>query len=473
MIAVAVRGLQILLGGIGRAAAVIQRVGIEQVDVRDLRIVREVVEDLLVPAGSLDEIRRIAGCCASLGHRLIVTAQIFHALAQLGEHFRRRRATVPVGRRDLVSRDIAFLLAHDQVVEAAFAVRLDHAELEFRRARMHRVAFDESAIGQRSIAEAPLFDEQVAERVVDQRIEARLAARLLEVGIDRTAAAQGRERQARHPQARRCQVELFLGHGGERGVRVFKLALRQLAFQDREEHRQALVVLVLLVQRPAVLVLRRLVEAGSGAKAEHELVVGLGLVIAAQVVQQFGAAEAGIADQARLRILLRKPAQGRDCLIGLADVLVAAGKLVQHAVVVRRARPLRQQLVVGLDRLIDHRRVGVALGILDLQLQIGLPTHRLVAGVIVGRKLQQLAIVLQRLVRIGRDRLRAHDRQLRRVRSRLTADRTDRRRSVLRRRSSTAGQEQRRNGRGQRRAYTKGSAQGRARHGASPLICLS
>ena len=164
--------------------------------------------------------------------------------------------------------------------------------------------------------------------------------------------------------------------------------------------------------------------------------------------------------------------------LGLEDVAGPAdrhaGIAVGEGVDVFRGMELgdrRTQQFQALFGFGDDRRIGVALGILDLDLQIGLTAQRFVAGVVIRCQLQQLAVVLQRLVRVGSDRLGADDRQLCLGRCLLTGDRADRRGSVLRGRCRAAGKEQRGDGRSQGRAQTKGPAQGRARHGASPFSC--
>jgi hypothetical protein len=223
-----------------------------------------------------------------------------------------------------------------------------------------------------------------------------------EVLLRSLAAAELREGQA--DDAQRIAGQLLLAGALDRGLGVGQLAGRQLAREDRHEYVERGLVVRLAVLRPAVLVLGRLEERRRAAEVEHVLVLDRGLVELADLEQHLGAAEVRVVDVLGLRIILD---QTRERLLGLArlaDVLVRARQLVQHTVVARRLRELRQHAVVQLDRAALARRAlleraGVLL--VELQVQVRQAAHGLGARSRILRQAEQLLVVLQRQLRAG------------------------------------------------------------------------
>ena len=370
--------------------------------------------------------------------------------AQRGHHLFAGGAAGPVRGAGRVGGDVAFLLHRDQIVEAALLVDLDHARLELRRARMLRMALDEGGEGAGGVGEAQALQQHLAERGVDQRVEARLRV-AREILVHRRTAAEHGEGEAGDAQRILGEIGLALGHGLERGIDVLQLAGRQLAVEDGEEHRQRLVELRLLEQRPAVLVLRRLEERRLAGEGHHRRVFDFGFFITLQAEQQLRAAEMGVACQLRVRMPAVQLGERVHRLGALAGVLVGARQLIEHAVVVRVVRALREQLPVeadGVRQQLVALRTAAAAGVVHLHLQVGhaaqgLGTHRLV-----GREFEDLAVVLQRLLGVGRDGVGEDDRQLVLVRRLLLGQLPDRRALVLRTQVGLrpAGGDQRRGG---------------------------
>ena len=401
----------LLRGGEG-LTAVEQRIAEQEVDLGDALVLRIDLDDALVPARRGQELRLVLGRIL-LRQRVIVLGQVFHVRTQFGQHFLGGRPAAPERRRRIIGRRVALLLAYHQIAEAALGIGADHAGLEGRRARGGRVALDEGGIGVGGVGIALLLQEGFAQRGIDQRIEARIAV-LRKVVVERLPATELHQRQGDHAQRVLRHVVLALVHAGQGLVGLVLLAGRQVTVEDRDEGADGFLELGLLVLRPAVLVLRRHEERRLVGQVHDDLVFGLGLRVALGQEQQFGAAEVRVADQIGIRMALGQPPQRVDRGIDLADVLVGARELVEHAVVVLVLGPVVQQLVVETDRVLDRllALLGIALGIAHLDLQVREATGGLGLGIHIGLQFQQLAIIVGGALRIGGDRLGGDDRQL-------------------------------------------------------------
>ena len=176
----------------------------------------------------------------------------------------------------------------------------------------------------------------------------------------------------------------------------------ELPVEQREERPHAVVVLLLLEQRPAVLVERLLVERRAVADADHVGVRALGVAIALLHEQRLAAAELRLVEMRRSRVFRDEPVERRERLVDAPLGLVGTRELIENEIVLRVLRIRLQQLLVHLDRAAERaERLYIRrelLGVGRLELQVGEAAHGLRAQHrIVGSDVEEQPIALHGL----------------------------------------------------------------------------
>ena len=173
------------------------------------------------------------------------------------------REPLPIRAARAVGLDEILFAVEHEVGERALLEGLDDLDLQQRRLGVIRVELDERVISVGGVLIALLLEIEIAQiRVRDEAVRPRAAA--VEVARDRLGAVQVREADRQH--AERVVDELLL-RAAHRRIEHGRVAVAargvvgaELAVEQAEERRQALLVLLLLEHRPTVLVERLLVE---------------------------------------------------------------------------------------------------------------------------------------------------------------------------------------------------------------------
>ena len=311
------------------------------------------------------------------------------------------REALPVRAARAVGLDEVLLAREHEVGELAFLERFDDLDLQQRRFGVIRIELDERVIGVGCVLIALLLEIEVAQvRIGDERVRPRAVP--VEMPRDRLGTVEIREADRQH--AERVVDELLRAAHRRIQHRRIAIAARvvvgaELPVEQREERFQAVVVFLLLEQRPAVLVQRLLVKRRAVADTDHVRVGALGLAIALLHEQRLAAAKLRLVQVRRARVLGDELVERRERLVDAALRFVSARELIENEIVLRVLRISLQKPFVHLDRAAESpERLHVRrelLGVGRLELQVGEPPHRFRAQHrIVGGDVEKQAIAL-------------------------------------------------------------------------------
>ncbi len=252
---------------------------------------------------------------------------------------------LPVLCRQRIARREVLLRHEHELRKFTGLVDFDDPHAEVRRGAVLRVERDERLVGARGVLIAELLEVELAEVVVDEVFVAAVAVRR-EVRRDGVGASDVRETQTQDAES-----------VGDASTRIFVFGLsevvsgRDLVVEQRDVLVQRLFVQLLLVERPAELVERELVEPGRGAALCDRAVGFFGVDVAASREEVLRAPKPNLIYAARVRVLGDQSFGYGDRLVGSAELVEGARLLVEHPVVVLVVRIGVEDAVVERDRL--------------------------------------------------------------------------------------------------------------------------
>src|SRR6266699_4672876 len=254
---IAVGGALVLGRGSPELVALEQRLRQQVVGRGGVRILRERLQVVAVPARRLLKVRDALGLLGARvkegGDVLQVRLELLHLARVVGA-----AAGLPVRRVEVVALDELVLAVEDQLTEAALGVRLDRRHREVRRLIGVGIARDISAVDARGVLVALLVDVQVAEPRIEHPAVGALAD-LLHILLERGGAVVVGKSDAHHPERVLDQLAIGALERLER-LRFAARAGAELLIEHAAEGRQALRRERLLEQRPAALIETLLVE---------------------------------------------------------------------------------------------------------------------------------------------------------------------------------------------------------------------
>ena len=266
-----------------------QRLGEQVVGLCRLRVVREGLQELAVPARRLVVVRLLL---RALRLGVVVLREVGQVRLQLAGDQRKLlgRAAGPERAAELVALDEFLLPVEHELREAALLVGLDRLHLQERRALVVRIAVDERPVAVRRVREALLADVEVAELRIEHEGVRDLAPRGHEV-VERLLAFHVGEGDRQHSEGVLHELPICARKCRRIHDAACLRGIDQLEVEHAHEGIERRLVLGLLEQRPAELVEALLVELALRAECARGLVGLLCLWIALGAEQDFAAAE--------------------------------------------------------------------------------------------------------------------------------------------------------------------------------------